>query len=75
MKMLYSSVCTGGYSESGLGGSWQAAGVVNSIKYSQRLGSDVDVTAVSFPQIKDTWKTPPVYFLCSGIMWTEKARH
>lgn len=54
MKMLYSSVCTGGYRESGLGGSWQAAGVVNSIKYSQRLGSDVDVTAVSFPQINET---------------------
>lgn len=53
-KMLYSSVCSGGSSESGLGGSWQAAGVVNSIKYSQRLGSDVDVTAVSFPQINDT---------------------
>lgn len=53
-KTLYSSVCAGGYSESGLCGSWQAAGVVNSIKYSQRLGSDVDATAVSFPQISDT---------------------
>lgn len=54
MKTLYSSQCSGGWSESGLGGSWQAAGVVNSIKYSQRLGSDVDVTAVSVPQINDT---------------------
>lgn len=56
-QLLYSSVCTGPYSDSGLGGSWQAAGVVNSIKYSQRLGSDVDFTAVSFPQINVTWKT------------------
>lgn len=60
MKLRYSSVCTEGYSESGLGGSGQAAGVVNSIKYSHRLGSDVDVTTVSVPQINDTWKTEPV---------------
>lgn len=62
IKCIYSSSC--GECGSKLGGSLQIAGVVNSIRYSQRLGSEVDSTAVSFPQMTETWKTKTLYYMC-----------
>lgn len=54
IERLYSSSCSR-WCRSSLGGSWQTAGVMNSIRYSHLLGSEVDVTVVSFPQINLTW--------------------